>query len=208
MSAAGTYHVPHDLLEGIWRVESASTFPNPYENSEGYGGDFGTKDIYGPTQEQANLSASILASDIKMAGGSIAGGLSYYSGGGGKIPPKAGYDQVPGETTFGYLGVAGGAPPPPAITGGSTGSAAGNAGATQSVSLVSGVAGDISGSVKEAALRLAEVALALFLGYLGMKALAAALAGGQQVGAAARFTGQTVAAPSGFVGGVASGYAG
>lgn len=182
LSSSKKYGVPHDLLEGIWRIESNSTYPNPYSNGT-YGGLFGTKDIYGPTQEQADLAASILASDIKMASGSIAGGLSYYSGGGGQVPPppKHGYDQVPGEVTFGFLNNPSNVPPP-SITGGGGGSPG-----AQSVSLTSGITGDITGSVKEAFIRVAEILLALFLGYLGFKALQAALGRGAPIGDAARF---------------------
>ena len=42
-NASNQFGVPQDLLEGIWRVESASSFPNPYANGLGYGGEFGTK---------------------------------------------------------------------------------------------------------------------------------------------------------------------
>ena len=90
-------HVPPDLLTGIWRVESGSSFPNPYVNSLGYGGLFGTKDAYGPTQEQANLAASILRNQLVVHHGNIAEALSSYSGGG--------YTSVPGETTFGSVDV-------------------------------------------------------------------------------------------------------
>ena len=34
--------VPADVLTGIWRIESGSSYPNPYVNSIGYGGLFGT----------------------------------------------------------------------------------------------------------------------------------------------------------------------
>lgn len=173
--ASATYGVPHDLLEGIWRVESGSTYPNPAVNSLGYGGLFGTHDAFGPTQEQANLSASILASDIRMAGGSIAGGLSFYSGGGGSVPPSRGYSSVPGETTFGFLNIPGGAAAPQ-ISPGDAGSPG-----VQSVSLVPNVSRDVSGSVKEAFVRVAELVLAALLAYLGLKTLASVLSRAQPV---------------------------
>lgn len=200
LAAAKRYGVPHDLLEGIWRVESGSTYPNPAVNSEGYGGLFGTKDAYGPTQEQANLAASILASDLRMAGGSVAGGLSWYSGGGGHVPPSAGYDQVPGETTFGHVTVSPGSAAPPVITGaapGAVGPTPAVSPSPQPVSLTSTIAGDLTGSVREAVIRLAEIALALFLGYLGLKALAAAFGGRPQtIIDAASFSGRTLNTPA------------
>lgn len=98
-NAAAKYGVPADLLEGIWRVESGSTYPNPAKNSSGYGGLFGTTDAYGSTQEQANLSASILAAGLRASGGNIAEALSYYNSG----HLTGGYTSVPGETTFGNI---------------------------------------------------------------------------------------------------------
>lgn len=89
-SASKTYGVPADVLLGIWRIESGSTYPNPYVNSSGYGGLFGTTDWNGSTQDQANLAASILAKQIKDTG-SLSSALSNYSGGG--------YTSVPGQTT-------------------------------------------------------------------------------------------------------------
>lgn len=89
-SASQRYGVPADVLTGIWRVESGSSYPNPYVNSIGYGGLFGTKLWAGSTQAQADLSASILAKLIKQTG-SLPAALSKYSGGG--------YTSVPGQTT-------------------------------------------------------------------------------------------------------------
>ena len=92
-SASKQYDVPPDILTGIWRVESNSTYPNPYRNSLGYGGLFGTKDWSGSTISQADLSASILQTQLIDKNGNISSALMAYSGGG--------YSQVPGETTFG-----------------------------------------------------------------------------------------------------------
>lgn len=107
-NASNRFGVPQDLLEGIWRVESGSSFPNPYANGLGYGGEFGTKitapfgsasDVRRvaepPVQQQANTSASILANLLRSKGGNVAEALSAYSGGG--------YTQVPGEVTFGNI---------------------------------------------------------------------------------------------------------
>lgn len=95
-NASTTYGVPADVLTGIWRVESGSSFPNPYVNSSGYGGLFGTTDWNGSPQSQANLAAQILAQQIQQHGGDLGGALESYSGGG--------YSTVPGQQTFGNLG--------------------------------------------------------------------------------------------------------
>lgn len=90
-NAAQKYDVPEDVLTGIWRVESGSNYPNPYVNSIGYGGLFGTKDWNDPTQAQADTAASILHNLIVQDKGNVADALHSYSGGG--------YSSVPGETT-------------------------------------------------------------------------------------------------------------
>jgi hypothetical protein len=105
-ASAQRYKVPSDLLVGIWRIESGSSYPNPFVNSSGYGGLFGTTDWNGSTQSQADLSASILARLLKENNGSVSQALSQYSGGG--------YTSVPGQTTFGGAGAAGGAQTPSA----------------------------------------------------------------------------------------------
>ena len=89
-SAAAQYQIPDgvNILTGIWRIESGSTYPNPYVNSIGYGGLFGTKDWNGPPGEQANLAASILARLYRQYG-NMSEALYHYSGGG--------YSSVPGE---------------------------------------------------------------------------------------------------------------
>lgn len=105
--AAAAFKVPADLLAGIWRVEAGSTYPNPYVNSSGYGGLFGTKDWNGPALEQAKLAASVLASGLRASRGNVAEALSYYNT--GKL--TGGYTSVPGETTFGTVTV-----PPSGVT--------------------------------------------------------------------------------------------
>jgi len=92
-NASKQYNIPPDIMEGIWREEPGSTYPNPAVNSLGYGGLFGTKEWNASTQQQANYSASILHNLLVSTGGGIAPALSKYSGGG--------YTSVPGETTFG-----------------------------------------------------------------------------------------------------------
>lgn len=98
-SASNKYGVPPDLLVGIWREESGSTYPNPAVNSSGYGGLFGTKNWNASTQDQANQAASILATGLSKYGGSVSAALSYYNSG----KPTGGYTSVPGETTFGNV---------------------------------------------------------------------------------------------------------
>lgn len=113
--ASQTEQVPSDLLTGIWRVESGSTYPNPYRNSSGYGGDFGTQDWNGPVVEQANLAGQILHNQLVIHHGNVAQALESYSGGG--------YSSVPGETTFGTIDVGQTllSPPPSSVApGGST----------------------------------------------------------------------------------------
>jgi hypothetical protein len=90
-NASREYGVPPDVLTGIWRVESGSSYPNQYVNSSGYGGLFGTTNWDGTPQTQANLAASILANLINQHGGNLGAALHDYSGGG--------YSSVPGQTT-------------------------------------------------------------------------------------------------------------
>jgi hypothetical protein len=85
--AASKYGVTPQVLAGIWRVESGSTYPNPAVNSLGYGGLFGTTKWNAPTQEQADYSASILRNLIRTRG-NLHDALLAYSGGG--------YSDVPG----------------------------------------------------------------------------------------------------------------
>lgn len=86
--ASSAYHVPANVLTGIWRIETGNTYPNPYVNSSGYGGLFGTHNWNAPEQEQANTAASILSRLLKEKG-SLPAALSAYSGGG--------YTSVPGS---------------------------------------------------------------------------------------------------------------
>lgn len=104
--AAKKYNVPPDVLAGIWREESGSTYPNPAQNSSGYGGLFGTTDSYGTTQAQADLSASILHAGLVQSHGNIAEALSYYNS--GKL--SGGYTHVPGQVTTGVIPGYGGKP--------------------------------------------------------------------------------------------------
>lgn len=94
-NASRKYGVPPDILTGIWRAESGSSYPNPFVNSEGYGGLFGTTNWNASTQAQANLSASILAGLLRSNNGNISAALSQYSGGG--------YSAVPGQVTTGTV---------------------------------------------------------------------------------------------------------
>lgn len=108
-NASAKYAVPKDLLTGIWRVESGSSYPNPYANGLGYGGLFGTQvaqpfgnasttryfpNVGGPSQVQseADTAAQILGKQIVLNNGNISAALHAYSGGG--------YTSVPGQTTF------------------------------------------------------------------------------------------------------------
>lgn len=109
--AAAKYGVPADLLTGIWRVESGSTYPNPAVNSSGYGGLFGTRDAFGSTQDQADLAASVLGQGFKASGGNVAGALSYYNSG----RTTGGYTSVPGQSTFGSWNAATGVSDPGSI---------------------------------------------------------------------------------------------
>lgn len=115
--AGQKYGVPPDLLGGIWRIESGSTYPNPAVNSSGYGGLFGTTDPYGSTQEQANLAASVLATGLQKSGGNISEALSYYNS--GRL--SGGYTSVPGETTFGNVKAPNSTGPPTITTSSSVG---------------------------------------------------------------------------------------
>lgn len=81
-----TYGVPGNILEGVWRIESGSTFPNPAVNSSGYGGLFGTKLWNASTQQQSDYAASILAHWYSVTG-SWDKALHYYSSG----TPVGGY---------------------------------------------------------------------------------------------------------------------
>lgn len=123
------YGVPPDVLTGIWRIESGSSYPNPYVNSLGYGGLFGTKAWNAPTQQQADLAAKILADNIRSHNGDLSAALYSYSGGG--------YTQVPGETTYGNVHA------PSAVPGPDTSmyTAPPRPGGTQDVGLFSGIGG-------------------------------------------------------------------
>lgn len=107
-SASIKYGVPPDLLVGIWRKESNSSYPNNYANGLGYGGLFGTQVVpaFGPAsevravptpsvQQQADTAASILRTGLLRSAGATGPALSYYNS--GKL--SGGYTSVPGQTT-------------------------------------------------------------------------------------------------------------
>lgn len=98
-SSAARFNVPADLLAGIWQREAGGAFPNPFVNSAGYGGLFGTRNGLASTQAQADEAASVLAAGLQASGGDVAQALSYYNS--GKL--QGGYTSVPGETTFGNV---------------------------------------------------------------------------------------------------------
>jgi hypothetical protein len=81
-NSAQAYNIPSSWLVAIWRRESNSTYPNPYVNSHGYGGLFGTKNWDASTQNQADEAASVLTNAIRAKKGNISLALSSYSGGG------------------------------------------------------------------------------------------------------------------------------
>ena len=89
LKAAKTNGVTPQVLAGIWRAESGSTYPNPYVNSSGYGGLFGTTAWNASTQSQADLAASTLRDLIRQKG-NLHDALLAYSGGA--------YATVPGVT--------------------------------------------------------------------------------------------------------------
>ena len=94
-NASATYGVPEDILVGIWKIESGGSYPNPYVNSSGYGGLFGTSNWNDTTQNQANTAASILATQYQENGGDLGAALLAYSGG----AANGGYSSVPGQTS-------------------------------------------------------------------------------------------------------------
>lgn len=104
VSAGGQYGIDPSVLAGIWRIESGSTYPNPYVNSIGYGGLFGIGQaqaeangfsLYDPstTMQQAQIAAADLAHLVQANGGNLSAALSQYSGGG--------YSSVSGGGTAG-----------------------------------------------------------------------------------------------------------
>lgn len=89
VKAATKHGVTPQVLAGIWRVESGSTYPNAAVNSSGYGGLFGTTKWNASTAEQADYAASILRNLIAQKG-NLHDALLAYSGNG--------YSSVPGVT--------------------------------------------------------------------------------------------------------------
>jgi hypothetical protein len=172
--AASKYGDPVDVLEGIWRVESGSTYPNPAVNSSGYGGLFGTKNWNAPTGQQADTAALILAENLVSHGGNLADALHAYSGGG--------YTSVPGETTFGKV-----LPNAGAVmtargkeygnwSGLSVSPGSGTA-AGQAAGAVGGALGGAEGLILRGALMLGGILIALLGLYLVVKALGAPVPG-------------------------------
>lgn len=82
-TAASRRGVPAATLEGIWRRETGSTYPNPYDNGR-YGGLFGlpVRYAYASTQVQADVAAQTLANLLAANGGNMSAALAAYSGGG------------------------------------------------------------------------------------------------------------------------------
>lgn len=184
--------IPPDLFAGIWRRETNRTFPNPWENGLGYGGEFGTRmsAAWGPTsavrrvvepplQQQADTSGDILAAQLRAHGGDIAGALSSYSGGG--------YTQVPGEVTFGNINVptpSSGSPQGGNLSGGGLSTSVSSGSSSSSSSSGGGLLGsltsDVTGSIKEFLWRLFELAAGAVLIWLGMKQLGRVIGAPQQ----------------------------
>lgn len=79
--ASAKYLMPPQILAAVWRGESGSTYPNPYVNSEGYGGLFGTKLWNGSTQAQADYAASIFHNALVQTGGDIWAANGIYATG-------------------------------------------------------------------------------------------------------------------------------
>lgn len=181
-SSATRFGVPSDLLAGIWRVETNRTYPNPFANGLGYGGEFGTavtapfggahdirRIVEPPLQQQADTAARVLRSTLQASGGDIASALYAYSG--------HGYTQVPGEVTFGSIPVptnATGSPSGGNLTGGGVSVTPGGG------SPNTGFLSDVSGSVKELIWRLAELAGGVILLYLGARSATAGLGAGRR----------------------------
>ncbi len=89
LAAAKKSGVTPQVLAGIWRTESGSTYPNAAVNSSGYGGLFGTTNWNASTQAQADLAAQVLRDNIRQTG-NLHDALLAYSGGA--------YATVPGVT--------------------------------------------------------------------------------------------------------------
>lgn len=89
-AAESAYHLPANILLGIWAIESGRTYPNPAVNSSGYGGLFGLHqgqngiDLLNPntTTQQAMAAGAILSNLISVNGGNLNSALLAYSGGG------------------------------------------------------------------------------------------------------------------------------
>jgi hypothetical protein len=140
-SSASKYGLDPGTLIGIWRIESGGKYPNPYVNSSGYGGLFGTGQgsYLWSTQRQADYAAKILSGLIKSEG-SLSAALLAYSGG-----AYSSVDGSGGDTPAGSGGSGGVVRPD---TGGDTGG--GSGGGLAGVPLVGGVfsaVGDVFGGL-------------------------------------------------------------
>ena len=106
VKAGNKYDVPPSILASIWRGESGSTYPNPYKNSLGYGGLFGTKLWNGSTQAQANYAASIFHNALVTTHGNILEANGIYATG-KPTPGVYGHAGIPTGTVPGYGGKGG-----------------------------------------------------------------------------------------------------
>ncbi len=112
--ASSRYGVPQSTLIGVWRIESGSTFPNPYKNAQGYGGLFGTTHWNTSTSDQANYAAQTIKS-LWRRYGSLSAALYHYSGGAyTSVDGSSGGSYTPGPADTG------GAPPRPGAPGAAT----------------------------------------------------------------------------------------
>lgn len=101
VNAGRKYNVPPLVLAAVWRGESGSTYPNPYVNSEGYGGLFGTKEWNASTQQQANYAASIFHNALVTTRGNILEANGIYATG-KPTPGLYGHAGLPTGTVGGY----------------------------------------------------------------------------------------------------------
>lgn len=99
--ASAKYLIPPTILAAVWRGESGSTYPNPYKNSLGYGGLFGTKLWNGTTQAQADYAASIFHDALVRTGGNILEANGIYATG-KPVAGIYGHAGIPRGTIPGY----------------------------------------------------------------------------------------------------------
>lgn len=101
VSAGGRVNVPPLILAAVWRGESGSSFPNPFVNSEGYGGLFGTKLWNGSTIAQANYAADIFHNALVQTRGNILEANGIYATG-RPTPGLYGHAGLPSGIVAGY----------------------------------------------------------------------------------------------------------